>query len=177
MSEQQVQSRVQSVHEAQGRLPNVPVAPTPRAPARRDSPALFKRRQVTQYRSLTDRGGALLLWVVSVVGAVLWGGGGWTAWSSLNPHWPLAALALVVQLITSWFQIVGSARWRSVQYLAPLALSAAMTLLGYLPLIYLGLVLWFGVQAWTPWWWAANVAVFVAAVAIDVVPERTFLED
>jgi hypothetical protein len=144
---------------------------------RRDTPALFRRSAITRHRSATQRAGAVLLWVISVSGAVLWGGGGWSQWAAYTPNVATALLALVVQLLTSWAQLTASDRRLSIQYLAALTVSSGTTLAGYVPLVNLGLADWFGVQVWTPWWWLAIMIVVVAAVAVDVVPERTLFED
>lgn len=139
-------------------------------------PAIFKRANVTKHRPATQRALALLLWLVSMGGSVLWGGGGWQAWAALDVFWVGALLALVLQLVMSWFQITASDRVFSLQYLGALFLSSAATIAGYLPLVFLWLQEGLGVTAWSSWWWGAAVAVVVVAIAVDVVPERTLFE-
>lgn len=163
--------RRQDAPEAQRRRePQAQQAP------RREGAAVFRRSSFTRHRTNTQRAGAIILWLTSVAGALLWGGGGWEAWSSLTPNVLLAGFALVLQGVVSWSQVVSSDRPFGAQYLSSLAISVGTSLAGYLPLLGFWLGQAFGIALWTPLWWFATAVTMLLAIAADVVPERTLFE-
>lgn len=78
------------------------------------SPALFRRPDFNQHQPTVERGVAIFLLILSWLGTLLWGGGGWEAWSVIQPYPPGLTLGLVLQGICTGIQWVYSNRWGSL---------------------------------------------------------------
>lgn len=142
----------------------------------RKGPAVFSRAKLARQQTAFEQLFAWALLIVSFSGSLLAGGGGVAAWSSWAPNWWAAGAALVLQAFATWVQwIYANRSWRSWRYLAAVAASSALTLLGYWPLAHPWMVRRL-VALELP---AANAPIVagglivLAAVWLDVFPERT----
>jgi hypothetical protein len=143
-------------------------------PARASNTAMVSRTVFTQHRTNTQRALAISLFVGSVSGAAIWGGGGIAAWVALTPNLVGLGFALALQVALSWAQLIYSDRPKSVPYIGSLLISSSMTLAGYIPLVLVGLAS-ASIPAWSFWGVVALVATVVACALADIVPERTLL--
>jgi hypothetical protein len=146
-------------------------------PEKPRGPALFSGRKLAGQQSGLERFVAILLLLLSLAGSVLAGGGGVEAWAALRPLWWGALAALALQGVLSYVQWVYCTRWASWQYLSAVAVSSALTLIGFWPLAHPWLV---GVLEWArvPAAMAPNYAgalLIVVALGIDLFPERTLV--
>lgn len=133
-------------------------------------------RALARQQPLFERIVAGVLMALSFGGTALWGGGGWGAWATLNPSWVGLLLGLTAQAVLSYSQYIYCERVLQWRYLVPLILSSALTIAGYLPLVYDSLSGWvsvWGGPAITPA--LTVIIVTVPAVWLDMVPERIFV--
>jgi len=140
------------------------------------SPALFRRPDFNQHQPTVERGVAIFLLILSWLGTLLWGGGGWEAWSVIQPYPPGLTLGLVLQGICTGIQWVYSNRWGSLWYLGSVLASTSSTVAGYFPLVLLGLPL-LGYQPTGTAWWVTLGLTIIAGLLLDILPERILVAD
>jgi hypothetical protein len=140
------------------------------------SSALFRRTSFTRLQPSVERAVALFLLALSWLGTVLWGGGGWEAWSVLRPYVPGLALGLVLQTFCTGIQWVYSNRWGSLWYLGTVLASTGSSVAGYFPLALLSLPL-FGFQPTGVAWWVTLGVSILAGLLLDILPERILVAD
>lgn len=143
------------------------------------SAAIFKRHELAQNQVTVERFVASALLLVSVVGSLLYGGGGVSAWRQLAPGWLGASAALALQGLCTWGQwTYADLRWRSAWWLLAFVLSLAMTVAGYWPLVHpwlVGLLRVCEVPETTAPAIAGGLIAFVAGV-LDYLPEQILTE-
>jgi hypothetical protein len=150
-------------------------------PTRRGA-ALFRRASFARQQSAVRRGLAVGLVLISVGGAVLWGGGGVEAWRSLSPTWWGVVGALALQLACTLGQwVFGGPSWWNPLYLLALCASTLTTVLGYWPLTHPWLTAQIaaltagGAAAYYAPWIAGGI-IAAAAVSADWLPEQVLLD-
>lgn len=152
-------------------------------PGPRRSPALFRRAAFHRQQTNARRTLALVLVLVSVTGALLWGGGGSAPWLALSPNWWGVAGALALQGLLTWGQwVFGGPTWWNPPYLLCLGGSAATTVAGYWPLMHKPFTGWIAAQAgaetslayYAPW--LAGGIIVAAALYADWLPEQELLD-
>lgn len=155
-------------------------------PRRRSSAALFKRGTFTRQQTGVRRFLAVSLFLLSVAGAVIWGGGGPAQWAAFQPLiWGIIG-ALVLQGLTTYGQWVFGGpgwAWLNPLYLVCWGISTATTVLGYWPLVHPWLSgriqAAFGGPATTLGYyapWLASGIIVIVAAGLDWLPEQTLLD-
>jgi len=155
------------------------------APPRRNPAALFQRGMFHNQQHGVRRFLAVLLALLSLVGALIWGGGGVDAWRQLAPVWWGVVGALLFQGLFTYGQwVFGGPGWWNPLYLICWGASTLMTVLGYWPLVHR----WVAAQLlalaggnatsvlgyYAPWL-AGGIIIIVAAL-LDWLPEQTLLD-
>jgi hypothetical protein len=146
-------------------------------PEKSRGPAIFSARRLARQQTGVERFAAILLLIVSLIGSVLAGGGGVERWLVLRPVLWSATAAGVLQLVLSYVQYTYCIRWTSWQYLGAVLLSTTLTLIGYWPLAHpwmVDVLEWVRVPSVTAPYWASALLI-IAAVGIDLFPERTLV--
>lgn len=138
--------------------------------------AIISRARLARQQTALEQVTAVLLLLLSLAGSLLAGGGGVEAWLSGRPAaWPAVAAGVVQFGLTAVQWIYAAQGWRSWRYLAAVAGSSALTLVGFWPLAWpwlTAVALWLQVpSANAPA--VAGGALVLASVALDIWPERT----
>lgn len=138
--------------------------------------ALFRKASFIRLQPSVERAVALFLLVLSWLGTLLLGGGGWEAWSVLQPSLVGLALGTVIQMICTGVQWIYSDRWLSKGYVLTVLVSAGSTTAGYFPLVLLGLPL-IGLQPTGGAWWGTLALTIIVSLVLDILPERILVAD
>lgn len=148
------------------------------SPDRYTGPALFSARGLARQQSGFERFAAVLLLVLSLIGSVLAGGGGISAWLARTPVLWGAGAALILQGVLSYVQwiyaVYGFHAW---QYRVAVLLSSALTVAGFWSLVWpwlVGRLVSLSVPLLTAQLVAGAVLIIVA-IAVDVFPEKTLV--
>jgi hypothetical protein len=145
---------------------------------RRNRAAIVSRAALARQQPAIKRLLALLVFGVSLFGALLWGGGGWAAWASMEPRWWGVAAAVILQTLCTIVQWVFCDQWRNPYYLGAIGVSTATTVAGYWPLTFNALSdMITSIGAPSPYaiYYGpiiAGLLIVGAAAAMDVLPEK-----
>jgi hypothetical protein len=147
--------------------------------------AIWSRKDLARHQDKVAGVAAIGMFVISLVGTILWSGGGWSAflaWQGIN--WPGVGFAFVYQAAFTYVQYVfcddgwtfrgGLFTVQKATYFTALLASTLGSLLGYMPLAHPWAQNLLTVQG-VPYGLARVLAFFViiaVAVIIDVLPER-----
>lgn len=155
----------------------------PKAERRRNPTALFRRSAFARQQNGAKRFLAILLFLVSVAGAVIWGGGGPAAWAALTPLWWGVVGALVLQGVMTYGQwVFGGPGWWNPLYLLSWGVSTLTTVLGYWPLVFDWLTTRVravaGAESTAGYYapWIAGAIIVAVAAGLDWLPEQTLLD-
>jgi hypothetical protein len=133
--------------------------------------SIVRRSDVEKYAAHSERVVAVGLMLLSLSGTYLGLLDGAMVW-----RLDTAFVAVLWQLAVSIFQFIHVRNWRSAWYLGPLLLSVAPTAVGYGTLLgpYVGGML----AGWgTPYpMVGAHALILLAAVGIDIIPERILVK-
>ena len=136
---------------------------------------MLQKVELAKNQPVVETALAVTILLVSVIGAVVWGGGGYSAISAGQGNITGALSALLLQLACTWVQWTFANRVWSWPYVLSLAISTTTTVLGYFPIaapvLYVWLIDRFALSA-TNTEWAVRVLVAVVAALADMVPER-----
>lgn len=139
-------------------------------------PAIISRARLARQQTALEQITAVLLLLLSLAGSLLAGGGGVEAWLSGKPAaWPAVAAGLLQLGLTAVQWIYAGASWRSWRYILAVAGSSGLTLAGFWPLAHpwmTAVALWAQLPAANASA-AAGAALVLAALALDIWPERT----
>lgn len=145
----------------------------------RKGSAIWNARKLARHQDGVEFFAAALLFLASLAGSTLAGGGGASTWAAGSPNLAGAAGAFVSQLLLSYVQYVYALDgFRAWQYRFALYISATLTICGYLPLVVPALAAML-VGLYVPHVTAyilGSLILICAAVAADVYPERTLVE-
>ena len=141
-------------------------------------PALFSARGLARQQSGFERFIAVVLLMLSLVGSVLAGGGGASAWLATTPVLWGAIAAFILQAVLSYVQWIyavwGFQVW---QYTGAVVVSSILTVAGFWSLVWPWLVERL-VALLLPLFTAQIVAaalLVVVALAVDIFPEKTLV--
>ncbi len=98
--------------------------------------AIVSRASLAKQQPMVKRGLAFGLFGASVVGSLLWGGGGLAAWLAMHPNTGEVLAAIAAQVVCSAVQWVWCHDGWNPYYLAALAVSSGTTTLGFWPLVH-----------------------------------------
>lgn len=144
---------------------------------------LFRRAALNRQRGRARRVFAGILYILSFIGAVIWGGGGVDTWLALTISWWGLLGAVALQVAFTYGQwVFGGADWFNPFYLACLIGSTTTTVLGYGPIVHPRLTAWVervagteSIAGYYAWWLAGGIIVAVALFA-DWLPEQELLD-
>lgn len=160
-----------------------PATPHKGEPGRRNPTAIFKRGTFTRQQNGTKRFLAVLLALISLTGAVIWGGGGPGAWAALTPLWWGVVGAAVLQVVLTYGQwVFGGPGWWNPLYLICWGVSTTTTVLGYWPMVHGWLTAKVlavtGAESTAGYYapWIAGAIIIIVAAAMDWLPEQTLLD-
>lgn len=115
----------------------LPPKEAPKTSERRNPAALFRRASFNRQQHGARRFLAVLLALLSLAGAVIWGGGGPEAWARLAPLWWGVIGAIVLQVALTYGQwVFGGPGWWNPLYVGCWGASTLTTVLGYWPLVH-----------------------------------------
>jgi len=141
-------------------------------------PAMFSARRLARQQGGFERFVAVLLLALSLIGSVLAGGGGATAWLAREPILWGAGAALILQGMLSYVQwIYAVYGFRVWQYSGAVLASSALTISGFWQLVWPWLIDRL-VSVAVPLITAqllAGAMLLIVAIAVDVFPEKTLV--
>lgn len=144
---------------------------------KRGRASIVSRATLARRQPMIQRLLALLIFGVSLVGALLWGGGGAERWLALSPLWIGVIATFVVQAICTGVQWVFCSDWYNPYYLIALGVSTLTTVLGYWPLTHGALsamIEQMAGEAAVGYYagWIAGAVITLAAILTDILPEK-----
>ena len=138
--------------------------------------AIISRTALSSHQPMITRALAGSLWGVSLVGGLLWAGGGVPPWLALAPNWWGVGAALACQLVCSCVQWVWCHDGWNPYYLLALAVSSTTTALGYWPILHPPLATVIAAQDGAVWHqggsYIAGTLIVIGAIIADIYPEK-----